>query len=157
MFWMRAYPLLGKVGGGWAHGIRVFWALWNGIEPIGECHLGPKKLEFYWAAQAAKAWIKISCTGKKSPTNQPRKDPRQLYSVSVHLPQFQQSAGAAPLWTLWLSRLCWLTRGKWGFLQRLHEGYCRFCTSVPSAAVQSCWLWAQQESFWWWRMVEYKY
>ncbi len=21
---------------------RVFWALWNGIEPIGECHLGPK-------------------------------------------------------------------------------------------------------------------
>ncbi len=24
---------------------RVFWALWNGIEPIGECHLGPKKLE----------------------------------------------------------------------------------------------------------------
>ncbi len=23
---------------------RVFWALWNGIEPIGECHLGPKKL-----------------------------------------------------------------------------------------------------------------
>ncbi len=24
---------------------RVFWALWNGIEPIGECNLGPKKLE----------------------------------------------------------------------------------------------------------------
>jgi hypothetical protein len=21
---------------------RVFWALWNSIEPIGECHLGPK-------------------------------------------------------------------------------------------------------------------
>jgi hypothetical protein len=25
--------------------MRVFWALRNGIEPIGECHLGPKKLE----------------------------------------------------------------------------------------------------------------
>ncbi len=23
---------------------RVFWTLWNGIEPIGECHLGPRKL-----------------------------------------------------------------------------------------------------------------
>jgi hypothetical protein len=23
---------------------RVFWALWNGMQPIGECHLGPKKL-----------------------------------------------------------------------------------------------------------------
>ncbi len=22
---------------------RVFWALWNGIEPTGECHLGPEK------------------------------------------------------------------------------------------------------------------
>jgi hypothetical protein len=25
---------------------RVFGALWNGIEPTGECHLGPKKLRF---------------------------------------------------------------------------------------------------------------
>ena len=25
---------------------RIFWALWNGIEPIGECHLGPKKSRF---------------------------------------------------------------------------------------------------------------
>jgi hypothetical protein len=23
---------------------RVFWALWSGMEPMGECHLGPKKL-----------------------------------------------------------------------------------------------------------------
>jgi hypothetical protein len=22
----------------------LFWALWNGIEPISECHLGPKKV-----------------------------------------------------------------------------------------------------------------
>ncbi len=34
MFWMRAYPLRGQVGGS--------WALWNGIEPIGECHSWPK-------------------------------------------------------------------------------------------------------------------
>ncbi len=45
IFWLRAYPLQGEVGGGWAWNSRVFWALWNGIEPIGECHLGPKKLE----------------------------------------------------------------------------------------------------------------
>ncbi len=31
MFGMRAYPLQREVGGG--------WALWNGIEPIGECYL----------------------------------------------------------------------------------------------------------------------
>ncbi len=37
MFWMRAHPLWGQVGGG--------WALWNGIEPIGKFYLGPKKLE----------------------------------------------------------------------------------------------------------------
>ncbi len=37
MFWTRAYPLRREVGGGWG-------ALWNGIEPIGECHMGPKKL-----------------------------------------------------------------------------------------------------------------
>ncbi len=36
MLWMRVYPLLGQVWGG--------WALWNGIEPIGECHLGPENL-----------------------------------------------------------------------------------------------------------------
>ncbi len=43
MFWMRAYPLRGKVGGGWSLEFESFWALWNSIEPIGECHLGPKK------------------------------------------------------------------------------------------------------------------
>ncbi len=30
---------------------RVFWALWNGIEPKGECHLGPKKHEISRAQQ----------------------------------------------------------------------------------------------------------
>ncbi len=25
--------------------IEAFWALWNGNEPLGECHLGPKKVE----------------------------------------------------------------------------------------------------------------
>jgi hypothetical protein len=41
-------PLRGQVGGGWAIEIESFfnfWALSNGIEPIGECYLGPKKLE----------------------------------------------------------------------------------------------------------------
>jgi hypothetical protein len=50
MFWIREYPLRGQVGGGGALEIEIFFiylfflALWNGIEPIGECHLGPKKL-----------------------------------------------------------------------------------------------------------------
>jgi hypothetical protein len=44
LFWMRAYPLLGQVGGGWALEFKSFFcSLLNGIEPIGECHLGPKK------------------------------------------------------------------------------------------------------------------
>jgi hypothetical protein len=25
--------------------IKTFWALWNGIEPLGECHLGLKKVK----------------------------------------------------------------------------------------------------------------
>ncbi len=45
MFWMRAYPVRGKWEGVGPWHSRVFWALWNGIEPIGECHLGPKKLD----------------------------------------------------------------------------------------------------------------
>ncbi len=45
MFLMRADPLRGQVGRGWAleSEARVFWAPCNGIEPIGECHCtGPK-------------------------------------------------------------------------------------------------------------------
>ncbi len=45
MFWMRADPLRGQVGGGWALEIDTFWALWNAIDPLGECHLRPKKVE----------------------------------------------------------------------------------------------------------------
>ncbi len=39
MFLMRADPLRGQVE------IEIFWALWNCIEPLGECYLGPKKVE----------------------------------------------------------------------------------------------------------------
>jgi hypothetical protein len=42
LFWMCAYPLRREVGWGWVWNSRVFWALRNGIVPIGECHLGPK-------------------------------------------------------------------------------------------------------------------
>ncbi len=45
MFWMRAYPLRGEVGEGWALEFSSFLALWNNSEPIGECHWGPKKLD----------------------------------------------------------------------------------------------------------------
>ncbi len=64
MFLMRAYPkciypLRGQVGGGWALEIDSFLALSNGIEPIGECHLGPKKLAQVMDMHASKTL----CTG----------------------------------------------------------------------------------------------
>ncbi len=37
----------GKWEGGGPWKSRLFWVLWNGIEPMGECHLGPKKVEHY--------------------------------------------------------------------------------------------------------------
>jgi hypothetical protein len=43
---MRAVAITrasGRGVGSWK--LRLFWALLNGIEPIGECHLGPKKVE----------------------------------------------------------------------------------------------------------------
>ncbi len=40
---------------------------------------------------------KNSCTGTTIPTIHPRKDPFHLYSLSLHSPQFLQSAGASPL------------------------------------------------------------
>ncbi len=47
MFWIRAHHYKGQWEGVGPWKSRVFWALWNGIEPIGECYLGlgPKKLE----------------------------------------------------------------------------------------------------------------
>jgi hypothetical protein len=46
MFWMRAYPLRGEVGGGWAMEFESFLGpvKWHRA-PIVECHFGPKKLE----------------------------------------------------------------------------------------------------------------
>jgi hypothetical protein len=44
----------------------------------------------YWSDQSSQGRIKISCTDGTSPTNQPRKDPLHLYSISPQLPQFQQ-------------------------------------------------------------------
>ncbi len=49
MLLRRADTLRGQVGGGWAVEIETFWALWNGIEPSSECHLGPKKAEIFRA------------------------------------------------------------------------------------------------------------
>ncbi len=43
--------------------------------------------------RAAQGRTKIPCTGRRSQlTNQPRKDPFHLYSLSPHSPQFQQPA-----------------------------------------------------------------
>jgi hypothetical protein len=55
----------------------------------------------YWADQSSQRMIIVSCTIKTGPTNQPRKDPFHLYYLSPHSPQFQQSAGATPRWSLW--------------------------------------------------------
>ncbi len=61
---------------------------------------GEEKIFSTRPRRAAKAWTKFSCTGTKSPTNQPRKDPFHLYSLSLRLPQFQQVALA-----MWLRPL----------------------------------------------------
>ncbi len=65
MFLMRADPLRGQVGGGWALEIETFWALWNGNALLGEFHLGPKKSQKVskgCAAQgdsAAVPWVEV--------------------------------------------------------------------------------------------------
>jgi hypothetical protein len=45
MILLRADPLCGQVGGGWALEIETFLGPEKWHEPIGECHLGPKKFE----------------------------------------------------------------------------------------------------------------
>jgi hypothetical protein len=54
---------------------------------------------------------KISCTGKTSPTNQPRKEHFHLTSLSPRSPQFQQSAKATPLWSVLVSLVTSLNTG----------------------------------------------
>jgi hypothetical protein len=56
-----------------------------------------KKIILHWADQSSQGRIKISSTGTTSPTNQPRKDPLHLYSISSSLPQFPHSQQGPPL------------------------------------------------------------
>ncbi len=49
---------------------------------------GEEKNILYWADQSSRGIKKISCTGTTSPTNQTKKDPLHLYSISPHFPQF---------------------------------------------------------------------
>jgi hypothetical protein len=42
-----------------------------------------------------------------NPTKQPSEDPCHLYSISPHMPQFQQRAGATALWASTASLLHW--------------------------------------------------
>ncbi len=51
---------------------------------------GEEKIFLHWADKSSQGRTKISYTGMLSPMNQPRKDPFQMYSLSPHLPQFQQ-------------------------------------------------------------------
>ncbi len=44
-FWCEQIHYKGKWEGVGPWKVRVFWALWNGIEPLRKCHLGPKKLK----------------------------------------------------------------------------------------------------------------
>ncbi len=44
MILMQADPIRGQVGGGWALKSILFWALWNGIKPLGEVQLVSKKV-----------------------------------------------------------------------------------------------------------------
>ncbi len=73
----------------------------GGTKEVGKCTMR-KPIFCTGPTRAAKAGQKISCTGTASPVNQPRGDSFHLYSLSPHLPQFQRSIGATPLWCLWL-------------------------------------------------------
>jgi hypothetical protein len=54
----RADPLLGQMGGRWALEIETFLGPVKFIEPLRECHLGPKKV----VIQCGSAGIKnITC------------------------------------------------------------------------------------------------
>jgi hypothetical protein len=44
MVLMWADPIRGQVGGGWALKFHTFWALRNGIKPLGEVQLVPQKV-----------------------------------------------------------------------------------------------------------------
>jgi hypothetical protein len=58
-----------------------------------------------WADKSSQGRAKISCTDTTSPMNQLAKCPFHLYSLNLHSPQFQQSAGATPLYCLWSTYL----------------------------------------------------
>ncbi len=66
MFLMRADPLQGQVGGGWALEIETFWALWNGIEPLGVFHLGPKKVS-KCLKMLRGSWRRCGCSLSRGP------------------------------------------------------------------------------------------
>jgi hypothetical protein len=71
-----------------------------GIKNVNRCAV--RKILFCsgltWAAIAGQ---KFYCTSTTSPKNKPRKDPFHMYSKIPHFPQFQRSAGATHLWSLW--------------------------------------------------------
>jgi hypothetical protein len=47
MFWMRAYPLRGQVGGGWALEFKSFLGPVKWHRADRQCHLGPQKLRVH--------------------------------------------------------------------------------------------------------------
>jgi hypothetical protein len=82
-----------------------------------------KKKIFYWADfRSAKAEQKSPCTGMTTSTNQQRKDPLHLYSLS---PQFTSlstvSRGHSSLWSLWTSQMGTSVKRREGTLSLLNE------------------------------------
>jgi hypothetical protein len=65
---------------------------------------------FYWADWSSQGRPKISCTDMISPTNQPRKDPYHVFSLSPHSPQFQKVGRGRPSLSLW--RRPWANNNK---------------------------------------------
>jgi hypothetical protein len=61
---------------------------------------GEEKNILYWADLTSQGRTEISSTGTASPMNQPRKNPFHWSSLNLNSPQFQQSAGATPLYSL---------------------------------------------------------
>jgi hypothetical protein len=87
MFWMRAYPLLGQVGGGWTLEFESFLGPVKWHRADGECHFGPKKLDvlslssLIHAPHARAAYAPLHNTGPARDTSV-RSD---LSRTSLHL------------------------------------------------------------------------
>ncbi len=90
-------------------------SLLGDVDKLTDIVYGWEKHILYWVDYSNQGRTKIFCTGA---TNQPRKNPCHLYSLSPRSPPFQLSARATPLYSLP------------GFNASLHDLFWQFTTQL---------------------------